>query len=82
MPQTLTLVFTSPSTVQVKTTLFFFLLVGLEFELRALHLQSRHSYHLNHTSSLFALGILEMESFELFAWSGLEPQSSGSQPPN
>jgi hypothetical protein len=34
-------------------------------------------YHLSHTySPFFALVILEMESYELFAWAGLKPQSS------
>jgi hypothetical protein len=38
-------------------------------------------YHLSHTSSSFALVILEMGSWELFAWAGLEPPSSWSQSP-
>jgi hypothetical protein len=44
-------------------------LVWLEFELRALHLQSRHST----PPVCFALVILEMGSHELFAQAGLKP---------
>jgi hypothetical protein len=38
-------------------------------------------YHLSNTSSPLAVFILELGSCELFAWAGLEPQSSRSQPP-
>jgi hypothetical protein len=55
--------------------LFELVLVVLEFELRASHLQ-QVLYHLSHTISLFALVILEMESCELFSQAGHKPQSS------
>jgi hypothetical protein len=38
-------------------------------------------YCLSHTSSHFALFILEMGSRQLFAWAGLKPWPLGSQPP-
>jgi hypothetical protein len=46
---------------------FVLFLVGLEFELRASHLQIRHSTTLANPPVHFALVILEMESHELFA---------------
>jgi hypothetical protein len=55
--------------------------MGLEFEFRALHLESRHSYHLSCASSHFALVILGVESWELFTGAELELQSSQSQFP-
>jgi hypothetical protein len=63
-----------------KLNFFFFFLVGLDFELRALHFQSR-CLTTGATPSLhFALVILEMGSCELFAWTDLEPWSFWSQP--
>jgi hypothetical protein len=47
---------------------FWFFLVGLGFEVRALHLQSKALHHLSHISSpFFALVVLKMGSCELFA---------------
>jgi hypothetical protein len=51
----------------------FFFLVGLEFELRASHLQSRHSTTLATPLVHLTMVILKMGSLELFAGAGLEP---------
>jgi hypothetical protein len=60
------------STPQEVPSLFsFFFLVGLGFEPRALHLQSRHSTAWATPPVHFALVILEMWSHELLAWAGL-----------
>jgi hypothetical protein len=54
-------------------TLFcFVLLMGLGFELRALHLQSRHSTAQIKSLVHFALVILEVGSHELFAQTGFK----------
>jgi hypothetical protein len=58
-----------------------FFSVGLAFELGASCLQSRHPTAWATPVVHFALVILEMESFKLFAQTGLEPQYSESQPP-
>jgi hypothetical protein len=52
----------------------------LEFELRALPSQNRHSAAWATPLVHFALVFLEMGSHELFVQAGLEPQSSWSQP--
>jgi hypothetical protein len=54
--------------------------VGLGFELKALHLQSRHSLAWAMPPVPFALVILEMGD-KLFAWAGLKTWSSRYQPP-
>jgi hypothetical protein len=54
----------------------FKVLMGLEFELRALHLQSKCSITGATPPVCFALVILEMGALELFAQAGLKPQSS------
>jgi hypothetical protein len=51
-------------------------LVGLGFELRAFHLQSRCSITVVSPPVYFALVILEMGSPELFVSAGLQQQSS------
>jgi hypothetical protein len=51
------------------------------FELRSSHLHSRPSTTWATPPVHFALVILEIGSHELFAWAGLEPRSSQSQPP-
>jgi hypothetical protein len=53
-----------------------YFLAVLGFELRALCLLGRHSYHLNHSISRFVLGIFEIGSYKLFAQAGFEPRSS------
>jgi hypothetical protein len=55
--------------------------VGQWFELRASHLQSRHSTSWASTLVHFALVTLEVRSHKLSAQDGLEIQSSQSQPP-
>jgi hypothetical protein len=60
---------------------FFFFPMGQGFELRASHLQSRHSTTWATLPVHFALVILEMGSWKLFAGADLETQSSWSQPP-
>jgi hypothetical protein len=60
-------------------THFFF--DGPGFEFRALCLQSRYSTNWPTPPVYFALVILEMECHKLFAWAGLEPESSQSQSP-
>jgi uncharacterized membrane protein YGL010W len=52
---------------------FFFMVVP-----RAAHLLGKCSiYLLSYSiSPVFVLGIFEIESFELFAWAGFQPQSS------
>jgi hypothetical protein len=60
---------------------FFFFLVELGFELRALYLQNRHHTSGTTTPVHFALVILEMESQELFVQVGLELRSSQFQSP-
>jgi hypothetical protein len=61
---------------------FFFLsyLMGLEFELRAWHLQAGALWLELIPSVHFALVILETGSQELFAWADLKPQFSQSCP--
>jgi hypothetical protein len=54
---------------KAKGTGFLSFFPGLELEFKASHLQSRLSTPPVH----FALVILEMRSYELFAWAGLEP---------
>jgi hypothetical protein len=56
-------------------------LVVLEFELRALCLLGRCSTARAALPFHFGLVILEMRSHKLFAWAGLKPRSSQSQPP-
>jgi hypothetical protein len=55
--------------------------VGVEFELRASHLQSKHSTSWVTPPVYFGLVILEMGSHELFPWAGLESRSSQFQSP-
>jgi hypothetical protein len=56
---------------------FFFFLVGL-----GLTLAKQVLYCLGHTSSPFCSGYFgDGISHELFAWAGLKPRSSQSQPP-
>jgi hypothetical protein len=55
--------------------------MGLGFELRDLHLQTRHFTTWAMPLVHFALGILGMGSHELFAQAGVDPCSSWSQPP-
>jgi hypothetical protein len=62
---------------QLHYTFFFFLFVGLEFEFKILHLQSNGP----HLQSILLWLYLEMDPHELFAQTGLEQQSSPSQPP-
>jgi hypothetical protein len=52
---------------------FLFFLVGVGFEFRALHLHSRHSSPLRHTSSPLSSAYLEMGYRELFLMAGLIP---------
>jgi hypothetical protein len=54
-------------------------LVKLEFELRALHLQSRYCITWATLPVHFALASLEIGSHELFSQSGLQLWSSWSQ---
>jgi hypothetical protein len=61
--------------------IFFFFVVGLGFELRPLHLQSRHSTSWNTPPDYFAVVIWRMGSCKLLAYAGLEPPSCQSQPP-
>jgi hypothetical protein len=61
--------------------IFFLGVVGLGFEFRASHLQSRDYSPWDTPPAYFALVILEMGSHDLFAWAGLEQQSSLSQSP-
>jgi hypothetical protein len=61
-----------PWTFQIFVLIFFGGGVGLRLKLRAWRLSS--------LQSTFALLFLEMGSLELFAWAGLEPPSSWSQP--
>jgi hypothetical protein len=58
---------------------FFF--VGLEFELGFMLAKQVLLSFEAHLQSIFALVILEIGSCKLFAWIGLKPQSSQSQPP-
>jgi hypothetical protein len=51
----------------------------MEFELRV---QSRCSTTWATPPGHFALVILEVRSYKLFTWAGLEQKSSQSQPPN
>jgi hypothetical protein len=59
-----------PFLVSVTSTAFYFLLVGLEFELRALRLRSWRSTTWAKPSVHFALLILEMRPCELFFEAG------------
>jgi hypothetical protein len=63
---------------------FFFFLVGLGFELRASHLQSRccTTYCLSSNSTPFCSSYFGDGSFQLFAQAVLELLSSQSQPPS
>jgi hypothetical protein len=57
-----------------RTVFFFFLIDSVGFELRALCLLGRPSYHLSYSTSLcFAMSFFEIGSCELFAQSGFKP---------
>jgi hypothetical protein len=55
---------------------FFFFFGGTGVEIQGFALAKQELYHLSHTSGPFALVILEMGSWKLFAWTSLKPQSS------
>jgi hypothetical protein len=60
----------------------FFILVGLELELRTVHLQNRCSTAWVTFPVHFALVILETGSCKLFCWPGFQPWSFHSSLPN
>jgi hypothetical protein len=66
----------SVSIISLNICFYFFFLVELGFELKALHFQSRSSATWATPSVYISLVILEMRSCKLFALAGLELQSS------